>query len=143
LCLSNLQCALRLEEVTEDPKRVYIFTDARSEFENCVEDFYDLSREPWGRRFYSVVLECEVGKNLRRLMDEGRGKGNGKLTDPEVLLELRRTYEIWKFGGKDELVVDVTFRSPGEVAGVILDFVEGREVAGREKRLDRESLALS
>ncbi|KAK4635950.1 hypothetical protein CLAFUW4_01321 [Fulvia fulva] len=120
-----------LARVKEDPETVYIFTDSRAGYDECVGDYMDLALWPTNRRFYSVVLECDEGENVRRLESEGR-KG-GKLRDAEVLLEYRRKYHggIWKFGDEDELVLDVTNLAPAEAARIIFQWWSPREMEGR------------
>lgn len=74
-----------------------------------------------------MVLECEEGENVRRLENTGRGAGaNGKLTDTEVLKSLRRTMQIWRLGGEDEVVVDVTALNAEEVAEKVGLFVNAK-----------------
>ena len=67
-----------------------------------------LARPPHNRRFYSVVLQCELSENLLRLKSPGRDQhSTGKLTDPNVLQGFRAVMEIYEFGNDDEIVVDV------------------------------------
>lgn len=101
----------RLREVAADSEVVYLFTDAQTEYNACVADYHALALPPWERRFYSIVLDCELEENVRRLTSTKRMGGAGKkLTDPEMLRGWREREgrEIFRFGGEDELVVDVT-----------------------------------
>lgn len=117
----------RLQDVINDSDGIYIFTDAQTEYDTCVADYHGLSLAPVGRRFFSIVLECEVGENVWRLISGGRGCGrNGKLTDVGVLRALRSGGEIWKFGGEDELVVDVKHLSAETSAKAIVEFLVAR-----------------
>ena len=122
----------RLAEVARDTQTTYFFTDAQTEFNECVADYYQLSQPseecPEGRRFYSVVLECEIEENVRRLLSPGRGEvGKGKLRDEAVLRDLSETMgQIWRFGGDNEIVVDATEKSAEEVADIVLTFVKQR-----------------
>ena len=116
---------------------IFIFTDSQMEYPECVSDYTDLCLSPerggLGRRFYSVILECDAEENERRLGLPGRGGGeNGKLTDVQVLREYRSRWGgAWKFGDADEIVLDVTDLKPEEAAGRIREFVEEREREGR------------
>ena len=86
----------------------------------------------WGRRLYSVVLECEEEENVRRLRLPGRGGGeNGMLRDGEVLRGYRRRGGVLRFGDGDEIVLDVTDVEPEEAARRIVAFVMKREREGR------------
>lgn len=117
----------RLQEVVEDSETIYIFTDAQTEYNACVADYHSLSLGLVGRRFFSIVLECEIGENVRRLTCAGRDCGqNGKLTEEGILRALRAEAEIWKFGGQDELVVDVTHLSAEASARTIVEFLVAR-----------------
>ena len=81
----------RLKPIMEEPKlryTVFIFTDSQSDYNECVGDYTDLALGEHGGRFYSVVLQCELAENSRRLTLPGRGGGlNGKLTEAETLKE--------------------------------------------------------
>ena len=83
-------------------------------------------------RFYSVILDCEEGENIRRLTMPGRGGAeNGKLTDVEILRGYRRRGGKMRFGDQDEIEIDNTGLSAEDVAKRVLDFVERREREGR------------
>lgn len=122
-----------LAQIKADPATVYIFTDSRAEHDECMGDYTDLALYPTSRRFYSVVLECEEGENVRRL--ECVGRTGGKLRDAEVLLEHRRKYDggVWKFGDDDEMVLDVTNVAPQEAARIIFEWWSKREKEGRSQ----------
>lgn len=122
----------RLQTVAQDIQMTYIFTDAQTEYNNCVRDYHALSLQPMSRRFYSIVLECDIEENVRRLTCAGRGGcENGKLTDAGVLRGIRAGgVEIWRFGGMDEFVLDVSAISAEEVADRIAGFVRAREAKG-------------
>lgn len=126
----------RLKPIMHDPElrdTLFIFTDSKTEYNECVGDYTDLTLGEFGRRFYSVVLHCEAGENERRLVLPGRGEaaGNGKLVDVEVLRGYRGQAGILRFGDEDEVEIDVTGISAEEAAGRIRGFVERREREGR------------
>lgn len=127
----------RFKPIVEDPKlrdTVFIFTDSQTEHNDCVGDYTDLGLGEHGRRFYSVVLHCELEENIRRLTLPGRGGSfNGKLTDAEVLKEYRSKQSILRFGDDDEIEIDVTEVKPEEAARRIHEFVLGREREGRSE----------
>ena len=132
----------RLKPISEDPElkdTIFIFTDCQSEHNECVSDYTDLCLGTVdggeGRRMYSVILECEVEENCRRLVLHGRGKDaeNGKLTDVTLLREYRSQGGAWMFEDDDEIVLDVTRMTPEEAAGRIVRFVEQRENEGRSE----------
>lgn len=128
----------RLRDVRRDRDTVYIFTDAQTELNECVADYRALSYTPTPtptpsgpgprRRFFSVVLTCSLEENVRRLASAGR-EGSGKLTDPEVLRGWRERdgREIWRFGGEDEVVIDVSSLSAGAAAERIRALLERRQ----------------
>lgn len=120
----------RLREVATDPSTLYIFTDAQTAYTDCMADYFALALPPRGRRIYTVILECGVEENVRRLTrPERRDAAKGKLRDPEVLRAWRERegLRIWRAGGEDEIVVDVTDLPPGLVAERVWEFVRGRE----------------
>ncbi|WP_077962196.1 AAA family ATPase [Ensifer adhaerens] len=99
----------------------FVFTDALSDdavdahvFEDCAA----LARRR-GARFVAVVIDCAVEENLKRLTRAGRSKLH-KLTDPEVLLGLRRAHRLLR-GNSDLLVeIDVTTLGANEAAEAIV-----------------------
>lgn len=76
-----------------------------------------------GSPFVSVILQCELGENLRRLLGSARGVHNTKLTDSDILRHIRETEDIYHVGDQLELEIDVTHKSAHEVAGVIKEFL--------------------
>lgn len=132
-----------LHPIAHDPQTkdtIYIFTDCQVDHNECVGDYSDLALSCNGngaRRFYSVVLECEVDENVRRLTAPDRGgDGSTKLRDQDVLREIReKCGGVWKFGDDDELVLDVTRMEKSEAAERITKFFErrGREGRGRSE----------
>ncbi|WP_429812129.1 hypothetical protein [Ensifer sp. B1-9] len=71
-------------------------------FEDCAE----LARKR-GARLVAVVIDCDLEENLKRLTRAGRTKQH-KLTDPEVLVGLRKANRLLR-GKSDQLIeIDVT-----------------------------------
>lgn len=136
---------LKLNPIMEDPEQrevIWIFTDSQTEHNECMGDYTDLELGEHGRRFYSVVLECDEDENIRRLTSPGRGgEANRKLTDVKVLKDYRSREGIYKFEKDDEIVLDVTSTPAEETAAKIAEFVEMRERGGRThiKRWDEDS----
>ena len=91
-----------------------------------MSDYTDLAGGQWGRHFYTVILHCSEGENVRRLTLAGRGEhyGNGKLTEVDRLLQYRERTTIYKFNDIDEIEIDVTDIKPEEAAKRVLEFVE-------------------
>nr|OQO18088.1 hypothetical protein B0A51_13102 [Rachicladosporium sp. CCFEE 5018] len=122
----------RLAPIAADPKlrdTVWIFTDSQTEYNECVADYAALAQGERGRRFYSVILNCEMNENERRLIAASRGgSSNGQLTDVQLLRDLRRSGSIWKFGNADEFEIDVTSIEPREAAEAIKSFVDKMEL---------------
>lgn len=76
-------------------------------------------------RFVSIILTCEAGENERRLVASSRGGNNNtKLTHVDILREIRGGEDIYRFGGKDELELDVSQIAPEVAARVIVEFIE-------------------
>ena len=127
----------RLKPIKEDLKlrdTVFIFTDSQTEHNDCVSDYTDLMLGDHGRRFYTVILHCELEENIRRLNAPERGGSlNGKLTDVEVLKEYRSKQSILTFRDDDEIEIDVTDVRPEEAARRVEEFLERREREGRSE----------
>lgn len=130
----------KLKEIKSDPELrdvIFIFTDSQVEYNDCVSDYTDLAlsdEKGPGRRLYSIILECELEENCRRLVMGERGKGEkGKLVDVKTLREYRSRGGVLRFEEEDELVIDVTKVTAAEAAGSIKSFFEGREKEAREE----------
>ena len=121
----------RLKPIMEDPKlqdTVYIFTDSQTEYNECVSDYTDLCIGDHSRRMYSVILECELNENIRRLtMPDRGGSLNGKLTDVELLKEYRTNSSPHEFLDDSEIYLDVTSMAPEAAAKEIKKFVDEME----------------
>ncbi|WP_413813740.1 hypothetical protein [Ensifer sp. LC163] len=81
------------------------------------EDFATLAADR-GARFVAVVLDCAIEENLKRLMRAGRSRAH-KLTDPQVLIDLRSRHALLR-GKCDQLIeLDVTNLGADEAASGI------------------------
>lgn len=101
----------------------WIFTDSQSSGEvgsAAVADYIHAARTR-GSQVFSVILTCEEAENIRRMRTGQRGRT--KLHDADILLMIRRTEDLYRFGGKAELELDVTLFSPVEAARKIVEFV--------------------
>ena len=105
---------------------VWICTDQQSSdvFGSMSATDYYQAASSRGSRSISVILTREAQENERRLKAAGRGGlSNTKLTDVGILREIRDTEDLYHFGGKDELELDVTAKSAGETARLVVDFI--------------------
>lgn len=126
-------------EATRDT--TWIFTDSWCTSEagrDAAKDYQDAASRR-GVPFITVIMTCNPGENARRIVDEGRkGRNYTKLRDVEVLRSIRKQEEIFRFGGHEELVLDVTDLSPKDSAQRIVKHVrrvaEWHEGHGREQR---------
>lgn len=110
---------------TSRKDNIWIFTDQQSSSETgsaAVKDYQRAATEK-GSPFVSVILQCDLEENLRRLLGSGRGVHNTKLTDSDILRHIRDTEDIYHVGDKLELEIDVTHKSAQEVAGIIKRFL--------------------
>lgn len=74
--------------------------------------------------FFSVVLSCGLEENLRRVQTAGRGGAtNTKLTDVDIVCNIREMEDIYHFKDQNELDLDVTEILPTEAAQRILDHI--------------------
>ncbi|KAL8905051.1 MAG: hypothetical protein Q9207_002866 [Kuettlingeria erythrocarpa] len=115
--LDSIAASDSLRDVT------WIFTDSQSSDEvgsAAVADYIHAARAR-GSQVLSVILICEEAENIRRMRTGQRGRT--KLNDADILLMIRRTEDLYRFGGKAELELDVTLFSPAEAAHKILEFV--------------------
>ncbi|MDP9628213.1 MAG: AAA family ATPase [Ensifer adhaerens] len=103
-----------------DAGQSFLFTDALSDdaFDSrAFEDYVALASER-SARFVAVVLDCSIEENLKRLTRAGRSKVH-KLTDPQVLIDLRGRHALLK-GKCDQLIeLDVTNLGADEAADAI------------------------
>jgi len=104
-----------------EAQQSFLFTDALSddEFDSRAFDDYATLAADRGARFVAVVLDCSMEENLKRLTRAGRSKAH-KLTDPDVLMDLRSRHVLLK-GKCDQLIeLDVTALGADEAAREIL-----------------------
>lgn len=107
-------------------ERSFIFTDALSDDATDTRAFEDCAAlaQKRGARFVAVVIDCDVEENLKRLTRAGRSKLH-KLTDPEVLLGLRRAHRLLR-GSSDRLIeIDVSTLGADEAAAAIAARIAG------------------
>lgn len=103
-----------------DAAQTFLFTDALSDdaFDSRAFDDYATLAADRSARFVAVVLDCSVEENLKRLTRAGRAKAH-KLTDPQVLIDLRSRHVLLK-GKCDQLIeLDVTSLGADEAASEI------------------------
>ncbi|KAL8762088.1 MAG: hypothetical protein Q9184_001860 [Pyrenodesmia sp. 2 TL-2023] len=115
--LDSIATSESLKDVT------WIFTDSQSSDavgSAAVADYIHAAHTK-GSQLISVILTCAEDENSRRVKSEQRG--GTKLHDVDVLLGIRRTEDLYRFGGKAELELDVTLLSPIEAAHEIVGFV--------------------
>ncbi len=124
----SLRSAVRksvFEHLAKAPaEQSFVFTDALSDdaadaraFEDCAA----LARQR-GARFIAVVIDCDIEENLKRLTRAGRSKLH-KLTDPEVLLGLRRAHRLLRGNGDLLVEIDVTTLGADEAAEAIMSAI--------------------
>ncbi len=104
-----------------EAQQSFLFTDALSddEFDSRAFNDYATLAADRGARFVAVVLDCSMEENLKRLTRAGRSKAH-KLTDPDVLMDLRSRHVLLK-GKCDQLIeLDVTALGADEAAREIL-----------------------
>src|ERR1700721_1821804 len=96
-----------------------VFTDQQSSSElgSSVAKEYEKAAIQRGSDFISIRLTCTEGENLRRATSTARTQGDKtKLTDVDILKRIIREEDIYAFGGKTELTIDVTLLSAVEAA---------------------------
>lgn len=101
----------------------WIFTDSRSSSPIGITGAQDYKNaaDLRGVPFIPIVLHCQIQENMRRILSEGRGTGNTKLTDLAVLKTIRLEEDIYTFGGPYELELDVTDITASEAAKKIYE----------------------
>ena len=70
---------------------------------------------------FSVIINCALEENLNRLTADSRGRT--KLDDVEILKEIRKTEDLYRFGGELELELDASDVPAQVLAQKIYDFV--------------------
>ncbi|KAI8223927.1 hypothetical protein K4K54_005693 [Colletotrichum sp. SAR 10_86] len=105
----------------------YIFTDARcsSPFGSAAAQEYEDAARRRGLPFIPIALECQLEENIKRVTGSGRGgAANGKLTDVNILKDIRQEEQMFRFGGDLELELDVTELTPEQAAYKIFEHVK-------------------
>jgi hypothetical protein len=104
----------------------WILTDSRSSGPSRTSSALDYQKAAFraGLPFFSVILHCGLEENLQRVTGLNRGgPQNTKLTDTAVVCGIREKEDLFHFGGENESELDVTYRSPGEAAGLIFKHI--------------------
>ncbi|KAI4156434.1 MAG: hypothetical protein L6R39_001105 [Caloplaca ligustica] len=118
------QCILNSIASSDSLKdTTWVFTDSQSSDEvgsAAVADYIHAARQR-GSPLISIVLTCEEVENACRITSEKRGKT--KLGNVDILRGIRSTEDLYRFGGKAELELDVTTLSAVSAARSIAGFV--------------------
>ncbi|WWC68092.1 uncharacterized protein I206_102013 [Kwoniella pini CBS 10737] len=100
---------------------VLIFTECQStdDWGQAVMNEYMDFAKTVNAKLISIILECSTQDNEKRLMAQDRMMERGtKLRDISVLNQMRRSYEIHRFGelADKEWVIDTTCRTAQDTA---------------------------
>jgi hypothetical protein len=104
-------------EGEEWAESVVVCTDFRAagDDDDGVAAEYQMAAKRAGRLFVPICLTCGADENLKRVVSDERGcGGTTKLLDPEEVRRFQGRYELYRFGGDQELVLDAT-ELPSEV----------------------------
>ncbi|OQE21674.1 hypothetical protein PENSTE_c011G09754 [Penicillium steckii] len=107
--------------------KIVVFTDFQSnnELGRDTATEYKISALESGRVFLPVYLICDLTTNLTRVNTIERvDSGTKKLTNVELVKNLRGKCDLFRFDDCPGLTLDSTGASPLEIASKILDFVE-------------------
>lgn len=133
-----------LEAITTNishPDVTWIFTDSQQSSDplaQAVAESYRNAAIKRGSLFISVVLTCELEENCRRLVARNPSRDDpqaayeslsgrkSKLADVNVLKDIRREHELYRWGGENEIELDVTVMDPREAARRIREFAQAR-----------------
>jgi hypothetical protein len=133
LALTNMQrdSVLHAIATSTSPDTIstpYIFTDQQSATDDdaLVSRTYKIYADERKCLLISIILDCELEENKKRLQAAGRGgEHNSKLTDVGILMDIiEEGPEIYSFGGESELRLDVTLLDPDQAATKILSHIE-------------------
>ncbi|KAL8752771.1 MAG: hypothetical protein Q9199_005508 [Rusavskia elegans] len=125
--LNSIALSISLRDVT------WIFTDSQSSSEvgkAAVTDYIHAA-ELRGSPIISIILSCATEENVLRLGAADR-RGT-KLRDAKILLEIRKTEDLYRFGGETEIDIDVTELRPHHAAQAIYDFVRNVSSPGKSQ----------
>ncbi|KAJ5242165.1 uncharacterized protein N7469_000492 [Penicillium citrinum] len=107
--------------------KIVVFTDFQSnnELGRDTATEYKICAMESGRVFLPVYLICDLNTNLKRVNTIERiDSGTKKLTNVELVKNLRWKCDLFRFDDCPGLTLDSTGASPLEIASKILDFVE-------------------
>lgn len=98
-----------------------VLTDALSDdaYDSALFDEYRALATARSARLVSVILDCSVEENLRRLQSGDRA-AHRKLTRPDILINLRARYRLLRPLGAEVIEVDVSELEPQQAADLIL-----------------------
>jgi len=100
------------------PGVIHTFVYAEGTDDELMQELID-AVEPHGGRVTLVLLTCETGVLLERLVADSRAR-HGKLRDPDVLRRLLATERLMTpFPRRPSLVIDTTTRNATNVASEI------------------------
>lgn len=97
----------------------WIFTDARctSDIGSEAAQDFKLAAEQGGATFIPVALSCDLEENVRRTVTRaGVNPKTTKLTNPDLVCQVRQEEVMYQFGGREELQLDITHLSASEAA---------------------------
>ncbi|KAL9000672.1 MAG: hypothetical protein Q9169_000708 [Polycauliona sp. 2 TL-2023] len=102
----------------------WVFTDSQSwsGVGKAAVDDYIHAAEMRGSPIISIILSCCPEENVLRL--EAADRRETKLNDVEILREIRRTEDLYHFGGAMEIDIDVTGLPAHHAAQTLYDFIQ-------------------
>ncbi|KAJ4270335.1 hypothetical protein NW762_002014 [Fusarium torreyae] len=119
-----------LEDNVRSPSshgRLVIFTDFQPDNQlgrDVAQEYADAASAA-GRPFLPVYLTCNLEANIQRIASSDRiNSGTTKLTDVELLRDMRSRCELFRFSDHPGLAVDSTEAPPSETASKILDMIK-------------------
>ncbi|KAH7139960.1 hypothetical protein B0J13DRAFT_624768 [Dactylonectria estremocensis] len=120
----ELLASLATSESTRDTAWTFPDQQSSSELGSSTAREYQTAAALRGPPFISIILSCELNENLKRAGSEDRGKGsNTKLTKLAILRSIRQQEDIFRFGNKAEMELDVTTLAPGEACWKVYEHI--------------------
>ncbi|CAK1363973.1 unnamed protein product [Cercospora beticola] len=110
----------------DERHRLVVFTDyqSKNELSSAVGAEYKDAALRAGRVFIPVVLHCDQSENLKRAVStERQESGTTKLTDVEILAELRAEHVMLTFDQPTQLGLDVSELSPSVAARKLYEHI--------------------
>jgi hypothetical protein len=103
-----------------------VFTDALADDagDAALFDEYRALARARLARLVAVVLDCDPEENVRRLIEAGRAEQH-KLTQVDVLRDLRNRYVLLRPDGVEKVELDVTRLSAEAAASAIMEQLSG------------------